>query len=251
VQFVDGDCEFIPGWFEQGAKALESRPDVAVVCGRVRERHPEASVYNLLCDLEWDAPPGETDACGGIALMRVAPVRAVGGFRAGLIAGEEPELCARLRAAGWKVLRLPADMAWHDAALTRFGQWWRRAVRSGHACAELTRLHGRGPLRDWARAAASNWFWGLLLPLAALGLAWWTWGLSLLLLLLGYPLLAWRVYRGQRRRGRPRRAAALYGGFIALSKFPQALGQVRYHRDRIFKRASTIIEYKAPRSPTV
>ena len=35
---------------------------VAVVCGRRRERLPEASVYNRLCDLEWDGPPGETEA---------------------------------------------------------------------------------------------------------------------------------------------------------------------------------------------
>jgi hypothetical protein len=243
VQFVDGDCEFVPGWFGQGGKALEARPDVAVVCGRVRERHPEASVYNLLCDLEWDAPAGETESCGGIALMRVAPLRAVGGFRAALIAGEEPELCARLRESGWKVLRLADDMVWHDAAMTRFRQWWRRAVRSGHACAAVSRLHGV----LWGRETRSNWFWGLLLPLTAAGLAWWTWGLSLVLLL-GYPALAWRVWRGQRRRGRPRRAAALYAGFVVLSKFPQALGQLRFHRDRLRRRASTIIEYKGEAS---
>ncbi|MFP3526346.1 hypothetical protein SB912_28065, partial [Pantoea sp. SIMBA_072] len=82
---------------------LDHHPEVAVVCGRRRERFPERSVYNLLCDLEWDTPIGEAKACGGDALMRADAFAGAGGFRADLIAGEEPELCVRLRGNGWKV----------------------------------------------------------------------------------------------------------------------------------------------------
>ena len=45
------------------------------------------------------------------------------------------------------------------------------------------------PVRHWVRQSRSNWFWGLLLPVAAAGAAWPSHGLSLLLLL-GYPVLA-------------------------------------------------------------
>src|SRR5215472_6326791 len=45
VQFVDGDCEIVPGWLERAAEELATRPDVAIVCGRRRERFPQASAY--------------------------------------------------------------------------------------------------------------------------------------------------------------------------------------------------------------
>src|SRR4051812_21398157 len=98
VQFVDGDCEVVGGWFEKARAFLEDHPEVAVVCGRRRERHPEHSVYNMLCDIEWDTPVGEAKACGGDALMRCDAFRQVNGYRPDLIAGEEPDLCVRLRA---------------------------------------------------------------------------------------------------------------------------------------------------------
>jgi len=70
VQFVDGDCEVVGGWLPRAQAFLDKHPDVAVVCGRRRERFPQHSVYNLLCDFEWDTPVGEAKACGGDALMR-------------------------------------------------------------------------------------------------------------------------------------------------------------------------------------
>ena len=136
VQFVDGDCELDGNWLATAVPFLSGRNDVGVVCGRRRERHPEKSVYNALCDLEWDTPIGEAAACGGDSLVRADAFKAVGGFDARLIAGEEPELCARLRQAGWKIWRLDAEMTCHDAAMTRFGQWWKRAVRSGYGYAQ-------------------------------------------------------------------------------------------------------------------
>jgi GT2 family glycosyltransferase len=245
---VDGDCELVAGWLDKAQRELEARPDLAVVCGRRRERFPDASVYNRLCDLEWDTPVGEAEACGGDALMRVTALKAVHGYRDSLIAGEEPEMCLRLRAAGWKVLRLDAEMTLHDAAMTRFGQWWKRSVRAGHAFAEVSWLHRAHPLRIWARETRSNWFWGVLVPVVALALAWWTYGLSLLLLL-GYPLLAYRVYRGRRRRGDAPAAARSYARFCVLGKFAQVSGQLRYHRHRLLARQSALIEHKQAATP--
>lgn len=245
VQFVDGDCEVAQDWLEQASSALLAGAATGVVCGRRRERHPEATVYNWLCDLEWDTPVGEAAACGGDALMRVEAVRAVGGYDPTLIAGEEPDLCLRMRRLGWKVLRIDAEMTLHDAAMTRFAQWWRRGVRAGHAYAEGSARHGRGDERHWVRETRSNWFWGLGLPAGSLALAIPTGGGSLALLL-GYAALGLRVHRAGRRRGLGPAAARTYATFCVLGKFPQALGQARYWVRRVTGRPGGLIEYKGP-----
>jgi GT2 family glycosyltransferase len=245
VQFVDGDCEVDESWIPTATAELDKRPDVVVVCGRRRELHPEATVYNHLCDMEWGGPPGETNACGGDAMMRVAALKAVGGYRPDLIAGEEPELCVRLRENGGKIVRLAAEMTRHDAAMTRFGQWWRRNVRAGHAFAEVSRLHAHNSFGIWKREARSNWFWGLLLPLIAIVAAPFTLGLSLLLLL-GYAALGWKIARGRRRRGDDPKTARLFARYCILSKFAQASGQLRFWRSRLLGRTNRLIEYKGP-----
>ena len=110
-------------------RTLQERPTVAVICGRRRERFPDASIYNRLIDIEWDTPVGEAKYCGGDALIRVKAFLAVGGYDPTLIAGEEPEYCVRLRHAGWKILRIDAEMTLHDATMARFAHWWKRSVR--------------------------------------------------------------------------------------------------------------------------
>jgi glycosyltransferase involved in cell wall biosynthesis len=83
VQFIDGDCALQPGWIDTAQAFLDENPQAAVVHGRRRERYPEATVYNQLCDWEWDVPPGPVKACGGDAMMRVAAFQAVGGYDPG------------------------------------------------------------------------------------------------------------------------------------------------------------------------
>ncbi len=244
VQFVDGDCELAPEWVERGAGALDGSARVGMVGGRLRERHPEASVYNRLCDIEWDTPIGETAACGGIAMARVSAVREAGMYDPALIAGEEPELCLRMRRRGWTILRIDAEMAIHDAALLRFGQWWRRAVRSGHAYAEGAALHGSGAERYDVREAVSIAAWGIALPLAAAALAVPTRAWSLAFLLGAYAILFWRIRRAGIRRRMSAAQATTWAFFCALSKFPGALGLLRYVAGRMSRRPSAIIEHK-------
>jgi hypothetical protein len=105
-------------------------------------------------------------------------------------------------------------------------------------------------VRIWARETRSNFFWGLVVPLAALAAAWWTYGLSLLLLL-GYPLLAYRIYRHRRRCGDASRPAARYAAFCVLGKFAHLAGQGRYHWRRLLSRPSVLIEYKQLPTPPV
>jgi len=247
VQFVDGDCEVAGGWIDRARRELDDRADVAAVAGRLRERRPEQSIYNRLADLEWDTPVGEAKACGGIAMMRVEALRQAGGFDPGLIAGEEPELCVRLRRDGWKIRRIDAEMALHDMAMTRFRQWWRRTMRTGHAYAEGNALHGRPPERHYVRETRSILGWGLVAPLAALLLAWPTRGVSLALLLAGYAFLFWRVYRyGRGGRGWNSSDALAYAWFVVLGKIPGALGVARYWLGRLSGKRSRVIDFRGP-----
>lgn len=243
TQLVDGDCEVVPGWLETARARLEERGELAVVCGRRRERRPEASVYNLLCDVEWDTPVGDARACGGDAMMRLDALLSVGGFDETLIAGEEPELCVRLRRAGWVIERLDAEMTLHDAAMTRFSQWWRRAVRAGHAYAEVAALHGAPPERCYVRETRRIWAWGAAVPALALGAAIPTMGLSLALFA-GYGVSAARAYRSVRLRGRSRADALPYALFTTLGKLPELAGMVELHLSRARGRRRGLIEYK-------
>lgn len=243
VQFVDGDCEVVEGWLDRAHHELDTQPHVAVVCGRRRERFPDLSIYNRLCDLEWDTPVGDAKACGGDAMMRVLALQQTNGFNPTLIAGEEPELCVRLRQQGWKIWRLEAEMTLHDAQMTSFSQWWQRTVRAGHAYAEGAWLHGREPERHWVREILSIWFWGFLLPLLAFGMAWSTHGFSLLLWV-GYPVLVSRSFINLRRQNICRQHAALYACFCVLGKFAQVGGALGFLRSQLLGTKSTLIEYK-------
>jgi GT2 family glycosyltransferase len=241
VFFVDGDCEVVAGWVETATQFLEQHRDVAVAWGRRRERYPEKSVYNMLCDIEWSqAPPGETKACGGDAVMRVAALHQVQGFRSDLICGEEPELCVRLRQAGWRIWRLNADMTLHDAAQYRFDQWWKRSLRGGYAYAQGVALHGAPPERHSVTESRRAWIWGLWIPLItivlAIALGWWA-----LLLLLLYPLQVLRLTLRGTRSARENRWRALT---LVASKFPEMLGQAKYLTDRLRRQQSRLIEYK-------
>lgn len=248
VQFVDGDCEVQPEWLDQAHTTLLGHSDVAVVCGRRRERFPDHSLYNRLCDLEWNTPVGETKACGGDALMRVEAFQRVGGFKPDLIAGEEPELCVRLRQSGWKILRLDREMTLHDAQMTRFQQWWRRSLRAGYAYAAGAWLHGRSPERHWVKESVSCWIWGLLWPLFLLGLVWPTHGMSLFGLF-SYPLMVFRIYQGFRKQDWEKDDAALYGFFCMLAKFPQVQGQFQFFGTQLIGQQHQLVEYKSLPNP--
>lgn len=235
VHFIDGDCLLQPGWVETALAFMDSHPAAAMVCGRRRERFPEASLYNWLIDLEWDTPTGQVKSCGGDALGRVAALREVGGFNPALIAGEEPELCVRLRGAGWQIWRLDVEMTLHDAALMHFRQWWQRAKRAGYTYAEGAAMHGGSPERHNVRPLLSALIWGLVIPvlLLAATIAFGPWALVGTLI---WPLQVARLWL----RGMPC-AQAL---FLTLGKFPEVQGVLTYAQRRLLRRRARLIEYK-------
>ncbi|MBE9157535.1 glycosyltransferase [Nodosilinea sp. LEGE 06152] len=244
VQFIDGDCELLPSWIDRAVMALGQADNLAIVCGRRRERFPDASPYNRLADMEWNTPVGEAKACGGDMLARVEAIKVVGGYNPKMICGEEPEMCIRLRQKGWRVQRIDADMTLHDAAMTRFGQWWKRSIRGGWAVAEGKAMYGESSEAYMVKENKSGWLWGAIIPAVALALAWPTRGLSLLLLL-GYLVLGWRIYKYRQGQGDSPAHARIYAFFCTLSKFPQALGQGRYWLNRWRNKPATLIEYKS------
>jgi GT2 family glycosyltransferase len=241
VFFVDGDCEVVSGWLQKAVAFLREHRDIAVVWGMRRERYPEKSIYNMLCNIEWeDYSLGETKACGGDALIRVDALQQVNGYRPDLICGEEPEMCVRLRQAGWRVWHLDEPMTVHDAAIYHFRQWWKRMLRGGYAFAQAWALHGAAPELHGVTESRRAWVWGFLLPLlcvvtcVTLG----AWGLLVLLI---YPIQIMRLaVQGNRPAWQNRwRAAAL-----VISKFPEVLGQMKYLLDRYRRVQSRLIEYK-------
>lgn len=243
VMFVDGDCEVHPDWLPTAAGFMDEHEDYAVVCGRRRERYPDASVYNYLCDVEWNSPIGDAKSCGGDAMMRAEALAAVGGFNAALIAGEEPELCVRMRSAGWRIRRIDHEMTLHDANLTRFSQWWTRMRRGGHAYAEAAAMHGAPPERHKVKESRRAAVWGLALPILAIAASPFTKGLSLALLLL-YPLNLLRIAKRLSQEGEPRPWTV--ASFLVLGKFPEGLGWLRFQLGRLTGRSARLIEYKAP-----
>lgn len=240
VQFVDGDCELLKGWAQHASSFLDSHAEVGAVCGRRRERHPERSIYNRLCDWDWDGPVGDVRACGGDVMMRANALEAVGGYRDDLIAGEEPELCVRLRAAGWRVWRLDVEMTLHDAEMMRIGQWWRRATRGGYAFAQGAYLHGAPPELHRVWESRRAWLWGVWLPIVCLllGVAFGPWGWAAWLI---YPL---QMVRQTVRNPGPLGQRALLSLFQGLARFAEGWGQIKFLRDRLLGRQSHLIEYK-------
>lgn len=243
VQFVDGDCELAAGWLGTAAEFLAHQTDAAAVCGRLRERHPERSVYNWLCDKEWNRPTGEVHAFAGNVMIRVAALKGVGGYREDVIAAEEDELSVRLRQANWRIWRLAHEMALHDAAMLHFGQWWRRTLRAGYAFAQGAHLHGARPERHFVREARRAVVWGLLLPVAAI----------VATIALPFGWIAWLIYPIQLVRlcinnaGTPAERIRL-SCFQLLARFPEGLGLAIFWRDRLLHRRPKIIEHK--RIPT-
>lgn len=244
IQFLDGDCELYPQWLENAIARLDEKEDLAIVCGRRREKFPEKSFYNRLIDMEWNTPIGEVKACGGDALIRLKALKQVNGYNPSLICGEEPEMCIRLREKGWKIERLDIDMTLHDAAMFKFSQWWKRSIRGGWAVAEGYFMYGKTPEKYMKKEYFSGYLWGLIVPFFALSLIFITKGLSLFLLL-GYLLLIFKIYRYRLNYGDKKQDAKLYAFWCVLSKFPQFIGQFQYFLKKLAKQQATIIEYKS------
>lgn len=253
IQFIDGDCEVADNWFQHAQRSLIEDEKLAAVFGRTRERFPHRSIFNRMCDDEWSVPIGLTESCGGNVMFRISALRAAEGFADSLIAGEEPDLCLRLRRAGWKIRCIDHEMTLHDAAITSFRAFWKRTRRSGFAFAEHVWRHGRNAIPSWRRQLYGIVFWGLALPLLCLAF------IALIPLsnattaftvffavLLAYALQIFRIARRKSSQVHDRGFAAAYGTLIVVGKLAQGLGTLECWSGHLLRKETRLIEYKKP-----
>jgi len=246
VLFLDGDTE-LDAEFVQRALATLADARLCAAWGHRRESRPEQSLYTRVLDLDWVYPAGRTLYFGGDVLVRRAALAAVDGFDPALKAGEEPELCARLRAEGWEIEHIDAPMTRHDLAVTTFRAWWRRAYRSGIAYAEVAdRMRRRGDVL-WQHEAARDFRHGLLFvaapfvllaalawsPVAAAALV----GLALAFIARTAARCAWKA---------PGRTLLhwQYAVFAHAQKIPALFGQLAWRRARRRSAEIGLVEYK-------
>lgn len=248
VLFLDGDTVLHPD-FVAASLAEFQDPGVAVVWGHRREIHTEQSLFNRVLDLDWIYPPGPSEFCGGDALMRKSVLEAVDGFDASLIAGEEPELCQRIRAQGHTILHVDRPMTGHDLAMTRWSAYWRRAFRAGYAYAEVSQRLKNGLFPLWRRESKRN----LVHALVLLGVAlvavlaplivdsFWP-----LLLLPGF-LAALAVRTAVKvvwKAKHDKATLLLYGLHSHLQQIPIFAGQLAWMFDQWRRQRRQLIEYK-------
>jgi hypothetical protein len=178
-------------------------------------------------------------------MFRARALAEVGGYDEGVIAAEDDELGVRLRERGGVLVRIDVESTLHDADMFRFGQWWLRAKRCGHAYAQVSELHGARGEKKFVREMKRAWVFGAVVPGSAALLTVPTLGLSWLALGL-YPLNAVRIAMGTKKRGFSWMDAAVWGASCALSPIPQAFGALKFHLDRLRSKRPEIIEYKGP-----
>lgn len=247
VLFLDGDTVLHPDFVRRALREFRD-PDVAVVWGHRRERDPAQSLYVRVLDLDWIYAPGDTAFCGGDALMRRSVLERAGGFDETLIAGEEPELCRRIRAPGYRIVHIDAPMTTHDLAIRSFRAYWQRAFRAGHAYAEVAQRFAASPDPLWQRESRRNLFHGAAVLVAPLAFA----AACLVHPLAGVLLAALAlliVARSARRcawKGGSLATRILYALHAHLQQVPILLGQLAYRRNRRRGVRQRLIDYKEP-----
>jgi glycosyltransferase involved in cell wall biosynthesis len=247
VLFLDGDTLLDPDFIAAAVNTIQ-RPGVAVVFGNRREIRPRESAYNRVLDLDWVSPPGPAEYCGGDALMWRSVLEEVAGYDESLIAGEEPDMCRRMRRLGHTILHIDVPMTGHDLAMTRWSQYWRRAVRTGYAYAEVSARYRRTEIPLWTPESKGNLLRGSVLIAVTIGgvalaLAFWSvW--PLIVLAAFWLLLVVRTERRIRWKSEDRVARWLYALHSHLQQIPILIGQLGYRRDRRSSRKRPLIEYK-------
>jgi glycosyltransferase involved in cell wall biosynthesis len=132
VLFVDGDSTIAPQWVDTALAVLASRSDVAGIAGREDQIYYRDGVVigtkpdyfgtgNAACEVE---------QLGGNGLYRRQALEAVGSFNPYILSYEEAELGARLRRAGWRLLRIPELMAYHQTPRPDSMEEYARRLRS-------------------------------------------------------------------------------------------------------------------------
>ncbi|SHF23411.1 Glycosyltransferase, catalytic subunit of cellulose synthase and poly-beta-1,6-N-acetylglucosamine synthase [Microbulbifer donghaiensis] len=244
VQFLDGDCTLEEKWLSEAHEFMKSHDEAAIVCGHLQEKDADSTIFSKLCEIEWSGNTGEIDACGGIFFGRIAALQTVGMFNESMIAGEEPELCHRLRSSRWKIIRIDQPMAVHESDISKISQLLQRARRCGHSYAHSHYVHRETLGAFKQRSLASVIFWGALLPLTSLLLFPFSVVAATSVLLLYVPLWIKVYVNGVRRSRLSKKLAAINSSYIVIGKFAQFVGVIDFYRTILRKKEFRLIEYK-------
>jgi GT2 family glycosyltransferase len=247
VLFLDGDTLLHP-LFVRNALPHFQDPSIAGVFGDRREMRTADSIYNALFDLDWNTQPGFTLYFGGDALVRREALVEVDGYNESLIAGEEPEMCRRMRERGYRILHVAEPMTGHDLAMHTFAQYWRRSLRTGHAYAEISALYSNTADPLWSAESHRNVVRGLFWLAAPAGcavasIALRSW-LPIGLFAAGAVAVGARSATRASAKTRSPRLLLAYALHSHLQQVPIFLGQLRFWLERRKGRRSAIIEYK-------
>jgi glycosyltransferase involved in cell wall biosynthesis len=247
VLFLDGDTVLHADFPRLALDALAHDDRIAAAWGHRRELHPQHSIYNRVLDLDWIYPPGETEHCGGDVLMRKRVLEQVDGFDSSLIAGEEPELCRRLRQSGYRILHIDSPMTGHDLNVIRFVQYWKRALRAGHAYAEISARFRESSDPMWLRESRANyirggfWITSLISCVALLRLS----PIPCILWVTLLMALSFRsAWKARWKAPTHPTLLLLFGIHSQLQQIPILIGQLLFDWNRIAGRRRGLIEYK-------
>jgi glycosyltransferase involved in cell wall biosynthesis len=247
ILFLDGDTLLHPDFLQHALDAMNDET-VAVVWGHRREMYPEQSLYNRALDLDWIYPAGIAEFCGGDALMRRSILEQVDGFSENLIAGEEPELCQRIRALNKIILHIDQPMTRHDLAMNRFSAYWKRAFRAGHAYADVSQRMKNTAFPLWQdecrrNAVRATVLIGLLVAAIVFSIIT-NMVLAIIGVLVFYALLMVRSAYKARWKDKHPVTLLLYGIHSQFQQIPIACGQLSYWYHRFSNKQQGLIEYK-------
>ena len=157
-------------------------------------------------------------------------------------------MCQRIRTLGFSILRVDRPMTGHDLAMTRFSQYWRRAIRSGYAYAEVSTRFSGTDLPLWRTEARSNLIHGAGLlgiivgaPLLSIALH------SIVPIAAAVAivtLLALRTAVRYRWKTSDLVTLLLFSLHSHLVHIPLLFGQLKFQLDRLAGRTRELIEYK-------
>lgn len=246
ILFLDGDTRLAPGFVRAALDALKNET-LCAAWGHRRESDPGQSVYTKVLDLDWVYPVGPALYFGGDVLIRRCALEQVNGFDPSLKAGEEPELCARLRSHHWCIEHLDVPMTDHDLAVRSFRAYALRCYRSGIAYAEVAHRMKRMGDGLWQREAARDLRHGVLYALYpfVLAIAFLTHGAAGLALLALAALVVLRSAWQCRWKAPGQPLLCLqYAIHSHVQKLPALAGQLAWRRAQASRSEIALVEYK-------
>ena len=145
ILHLDGDMALVQGWLGKALPYMAANPQLAGCNGYWENIYKEEGKIIYREMHEWEEGVGleQVEEFGGAALYRRAALDKVGGFNPYIYSYEEPELCARLRAVGYELVRLPEQIGEHyglpEHSVASYKRRWQNRLWVGSG--QILRYH--------------------------------------------------------------------------------------------------------------